>query len=764
MNTIRLIGVECRNLHDLSLEIPLGKITVITGRSGAGKHSLAVRTLFAEGYARYLESLSPEVRRALEHMPRPEVAAVENLPPAVAFRMSEERGRGREVAAEAVGLMEYLALWYIAAADFSCPRCGRRLRRYTVDEVLQELLDAGKERFFVVFEYTGDAASLRNRGYYFHLVEGERREIDSSCRERPLLVVADEIGDGGADRSRLYDALDRAAAAADRLTVVDGSGRRDFPLRLLCPDCRLDFPDPQENWFSFRSAAGACPACRGEGADRQGRECPGCGGARFAPRTLSFRLHGLTPADFLRQSVDQALRSLESWPDDPLRTPVDVVERVRSALGYLQEVGLGYLTLDRPLATLSRGEAHRIVLSPILGAPLADTLLVLEYPAAGLHPAEIARLGEILLRLRRHDNTIVVIEHEPAVLRLADHIVELGPGGGADGGRVVWQGAAADYPAAAGFPPVHREPPPGWWRVTAAAARNLRSISFSFPRGGLTLVTGVSGAGKTTLLHEEILPRRREWPGLRRAVFVPAVPEAVPDGRSVADFCGFSPLLRRFFAGLKQSRLLSFLPAHFSPSSPAGRCPQCLGRGRTLVGMDFLPAVHLPCPICGGSGFRGEVLRVTRGGRSIADILNEPVSTLLPWLQREIPEAAPALAGLADFGLGHLPPGRRWHELASGERQLLRLWRSLSADSEETLFLLDEPATGLHAAEAGLLAQRLLSLSGRGNTIVAAERHPALLACADWIVELGPGAGAAGGEVIFQGTSGEFLEKKRKTT
>ncbi len=879
---IILRGVRTHNLKNLDLAIPLGKITALVGVSGAGKSSLAFHTLYAEGYIRYIESISPYIRQFLEQVEKPDAEEIANLPPAIAFRQRKPVKNPRSIVATAADIFDYLRILYAKIADFYCPQCGRPVRKYTVDQIVGEILAAPAGPVQIGFSYRGDVSFLVNRGYYVHVRDGRRLEIDGRCRNQPIWVLIDEFDAAAVPRSRLFEAVDAAVTLGDDRAEAWFAGQRHvFPTSLGCPECRVEYRQADENLFLFSTPRGACPVCQGMGdvmgldrdllldrslslragavrplqtpaasAFRNGLlgalasrgwdldrplgelpaadidllvngdgefagargyfdllrrksykvqarvqlsrytawdSCPACSGSRFNRLVLAYRIRGKSIADFLAQTVEEAHTFMRELDEKEYRGRIspDVFAEIRVKLKYLLDSRLPYIHLNRPTFTLSRGEFQRINLAFILGSTLSDSLLVIDQPSADMHARDSERLRGFLDNLKANGNTVLMVEHRPEVVRFADHVIELGPGAGSRGGRVVFRGSCRRFLSSgrSSTAEAFREPlrvegsgrklrrwldfPPAW-------SHNLKGFTCRVPLHALTAIVGVSGAGKSTLLHNEMYLPHKRLPGVAGVVYLDP---GLAAGRGPSNLAAFFDVLtpiREFMAGLKQSRLQGMLPGHFSFHSPLGRCPECLGRGHREIEMQFLPAVRTVCPLCRGTGLQAESLRIRFRGRHIAAMLEMGADDFLAEYGADVAAVGPALQRLRDSGMGYLPLGQKLHTLSSGELQKVRLVRFLGGAARDTLFLIDEPSFGLHPRDLDVVLSLVDQLLEAGHTVVAVEHNLRLVARADWVLELGPEGGAGGGHLLYAGPlaglkrkadspTGAFLKKTART-
>ncbi|MCA9177089.1 MAG: excinuclease ABC subunit UvrA [Planctomycetales bacterium] len=530
---------------------------------------------------------------------------------------------------------------------------------------------------------------------------------------------------------------------------------------------------------------------------RSYRPCPECQGARLRPEALATRLNGQNVADIMRMKIDEAHAFFAALELEHSRAATGrmMLDQVRDQLGYLGSVGLGYLTLDRPIRTLSGGEAQRVALTSALGSGLVNMLYVLDEPTAGLHPADVARLVGAVGRLRDRRNTVVVVEHEEMMLRSADHLVEIGPGAGERGGEVVFEGPIeqmlrSDESVTGQYlsgrrviatPAKRRQPDHGWLRLTNVSGNNLQNIDVELPLGVLCLVTGVSGAGKSTLVHDTLygaLCQRKRKDGPRPLPFDDIfgdgqIDEVVmvdqsPIGRSPRSnpvtYVKAFDAIRAVFAETLEARTHNYSPGHFSFNVDGGRCPECDGDGYIKRDMQFLADVYMTCAACGGSRYRPEILEVHYRNRSIADVLDMTVREAFSFFRGQTKVQA-KLKQLIDVGLDYLRLGQPANTLSAGESQRVKLAAYLSAASRNrTLFLLDEPTNGLHFSDIVQLLDAFDALLAVGHSLIIVEHNLQLMRAADYLIDLGPGAGDAGGRIVAQGTPEMVASQEQSVT
>lgn len=871
-NHIQVKAVRTNNLKNIDVSIPLGLITAVVGVSGAGKSSLAIHTLYAEGYIRYIESISPYIRQFLDLVEKPDVDSIENLPPAIAFRQKKPVKNPRSIVATASDIYDYLRILYAKIAEFHCPTCGMKIKKFSIDEIMTEIMELEKGTIRICFEYRGDIAFLINRGYYHHVVEGQKREINPQVRNQKIWVLIDEIENTMGNKSRIFEALDQSISLGGKSAIVFRKQKPlSFPVSLFCPRCEIEYATPDENLFSFNSPKGACPDCRGFGdvmeidrdlvldralslregaivplntpANRPYRDyvlkaarkrridlarpvaelpekdirflmygdgkfegikglfdwiktktykvqarvflsrftsyipCPQCRGSRFNALVRAFTINGRSIADFLSLTVGEAFEFMKSLDHRHYRNRIsdDVFKEIAAKLKYLMDSRLHYIQLNRQMFTLSRGEFQRINLAFIMGSTLSDSLLIIDQPSADLHPRDFEKLRYFLDNLKKNGNTIVMIEHNREVIRQADHVIELGPLSGSAGGAIIFEGSRELFfrsrrtltqnylhqpPAPIGGKSKFKE----WITFGKASAHNLKNFDFRLPRYALTVITGLSGAGKTTLLHDEIYLKHKKIAGIEEITYIDPGIIRMRSNTNIASFFDILAPIREFYAHLKQSQLLGFLPGHFSFNSPLGRCSECKGKGYNEIEMQFLPSVKIACRTCGGSGFQPDVLKVTHRDQSIADVLKLSIDEFLVFMGNDIPQVVPILENLRENKLGYLKIGQAINSLSTGELQKIKLNKYLNLGVSDHLFLIDEPSFGLHPHDLEIVLNMIRRLLETGNTVVAIEHNLRLIAGADYIIELGPEGGEEGGFLMYQGPISSILTQKDSIT
>ncbi|WSQ11050.1 excinuclease ABC subunit UvrA [Streptomyces sp. NBC_01231] len=822
---IRVNGARLHNLKNVNLAIPKNKLVVLTGLSGSGKSTLALDTLHQEGQRQYMESLG----MVTAFVSRPSVDSITGLSPSISVDQHPSNRSPRSTVGTVTEVFTYLRLLWSRIGVRPCPGCGESVPPSHSSASGTEFdEDEEGERFpcphcatpvpelvmgsFSFNKPAGACPACTGLGEVFRA--DVRRLVDGT---RPV-AAGGVLGWHPKAAERNIEVLKAAAAhyglAFDAQAPYDelDATQRDLLLYgVESPEFRERFPgvEPPATVLAGRFE-GVVTALMRRYADRiedaEYRErtekqalvkggCGACGGSRLRPESRAVTVHGLTIVEAARLPLDELALWLGGLkervtPDEWLFVePVvaDLTERVRR----LVDVGVGYLTLDQATPSLSAGETQRLRLAALLGSGLTGVLYVLDEPTIGLHPADTARLVHVLRGLRDLGNTVLVIEHDLDVLRAADHVVDVGPGAGRDGGRIVAEGTPKEVAAAEGSPtgaylsgrlpaPVSRGRGRGDAAlvIRGARAHNLKDVTVGFPLGRLVTVTGPSGSGKSTLLLDILdrAARRRfngagdrpgehdgidGWEHLDKIVTVDQEPVSrLPRSNAATYSEAFTPI-REAFAARAGGALT---PGHFSFNTAGGRCERCEGAGVLSVHMHFLPAVSVRCPACRGRRFRPEVLAVRYDGHDIAEVLEATVDEALT-LFKDVPPVATRLGRMADVGLGYLPLGQPAPTLSGGEAQRLKLAKELGRKpGARTLYLLDEPTTGLHAADTARLLDVLQRLVDAGHSVVTIEHNLDVMRASDWLIDLGPGGGNSGGTVVAEGTPEEVAGAEASRT
>ena len=810
------------NLKELSTSIPHGKLCVVTGPSGSGKSSLAFDVVFAEGQRRFMETLTPYARQFLPTLPRPDVDTVTGVPPSVALEQRTTRGGANSTVATVTEVAHYLRLLFAKVGELFCPQCDSRVRASSPGEIFARVSEMRADRVTVY------APAVRARkGTYLDLFTNASRAGVKTARVDGAIVAVDPPPRLAKTREHTIDLIVYYGAPAklDRTTFDRAIGWGAGTLRVAplaptakpspkeealstsraCGACGTGLPELDPRWFSFNTKQGQCETCEGTGVNG-GHEalasqtsndpCRACEGTRLSSVPRRVRVQGETYPRFTARNVKGALAAARGWSFAGTQAEIakaPLAELVRR-LAFVEQVGLGYLALDRPAATLSGGEMQRLRLSAQLGSGLTGALYVLDEPTIGLHPRDTRALLENLRQLVDTGSTVVVVEHDAETIRAADYVLDLGPGGGRKGGHIMAQGEARDVlsnphsptaralQATARIERPRRNVPDAWIELAGARANNLKDVVFRVPVGRMCVVAGVSGSGKSTLVRGVFYPALRRALGLvadhpgdhdglkghrtvKRALAVDQSPIGRTPRSVPATFLGVWDDIRRLFARLPESQTRGFTAARFSFNTQAGgRCTACDGQGSIVSEMAFLPDVVSPCESCGGSRFEPATLDVRYRGLSIGDVLHLSAEDAAEAFAAH-PKIARPLATLADLGVGYLQIGQGSNTLSGGEAQRLKLAAELTAGSahEPTVYVLDEPTTGLHLSDVRRLLSVLDKLVLRGDTLVIIEHHPDVIACADWVVELGPDAGERGGRIVFEGEPRRLMRARTAT-
>jgi excinuclease ABC subunit A len=822
------------NLKEISCAIPHGKICVVTGPSGSGKSSLAFDVVFAEGQRRFMETLTPYARQFLPTLPRPDVDAVTGVPPSIALEQRTTRGGANSTVATVTEVAHYLRLLFAKVGELHCPKCDEVVAPMNPDAIFEKIV---KARHPAGTKHTLYAPAVRARkGTYLDLfttaaragvqaarVDGAIVPVDppprlAKTKEHTVDLIVYYGKLSGLDRATFDRALGWGGGA---VRIAEGSPRAEAPGEQMmstartCPRCGTGVPELDPRWFSFNTKQGRCEACEGTGVEGGPAAleyegpydtCSACAGSRLSAVPRGVRMFGETYAQTTARSVGTALARVKSWrfvDRDALIAKGPHAELVRR-LSFVQQVGLDYLALDRHANSLSGGEMQRLRLSAQLGSGLTGALYVLDEPTIGLHPRDTGRLLANLRQLADMGSTVLIVEHDAETIRAADHVIDLGPGGGRNGGHVAAEGPAAQVlvdprsPTARALEETARIERPkrpmadAWIELSGARANNLHDVDFRVPVGRMCVVAGVSGSGKSTLVRHVFYPALRRAlklvapePGPHRAIKGHKVVQRAlavdqsPIGRTPrsvpATFLGVWDEVRKLYASLPEAKMRGYSAARFSFNTPSaksakpgkmggGRCPACEGQGIIVAEMPFMPDVIAPCEACGGSRFEPSTLEIRFAGLSIGDVLHLPAADAAKVFANH-PKIARPLATLADLGVGYVQIGQGSNTLSGGEAQRLKLAAELTAGSahEPTVYVLDEPTTGLHLSDVRRLLGVLERLVARGDTLVVIEHHPDVIACADWVVELGPEAGEEGGRIVFEGEPRKLLRARTAT-
>jgi len=809
---ISIKGAREHNLKNLSLSIPRQQLVVLTGVSGSGKSTLAFDILFAEGQRRYLESLAPYARQYVKVLERPEVDVVSGLPPTVAIQQRIHYASPRSTVATLTEIYHFLRLLYSKLGSQRCPVCGREMAAQSREAILEKIKDnySQKKATILVSLVAGRKgfhkdllAQAMRRGYREARIDRkviQLREGMSLSRyhEHTIDLVIGEIPSPNLDQM-----VSRGLSeGSGTFMIMDRYGHEEiFSLKKVCPSCGIGARELDPRLFSFNSTHGACPICEGLGSlgdmDGDGSPiCYKCGGSRLKPEALAVKVKGYSIWDLVQQPADRLQEILRGFSFTSQETLIahPIIDEILMRLIFMNLLGVSYLSLGRSGETLSGGEAQRVRLASQLGSNLTGVCYILDEPTIGLHPRDNRRLLDALKRLKERGNSILVVEHDEETIREADYIIDLGPGAGRKGGQLVAGGSMGDLkktPESITGLSLARHPRRITSRlrpykahprikVWAATEHNLKEMDVELPLQRLICITGVSGSGKSTLLKDilykglrnRLLGKEGEaglcraiegWELVDRVLEVDHGPIGLTTRSVPISYIGSLSEIRTLFSMTPPSRARGYRPGRFSFNVPGGRCEACKGHGSIKVEMSFLPDVYIACEVCGGNRFNQETLDITYKGKNIAEVLNLTFEEALTFFSA-VPKIRQGLQVVCEIGLGYLTLGQPSPTLSGGEAQRIKISKELARPSKgHTLYILDEPTTGLHMADISTLIQVLQALVDRGNTVAAIEHNMEVIKEADYIIDLGPEGGEQGGEVIAAGSPVEILKNSRKS-
>jgi excinuclease ABC subunit A len=840
-NMIIVKGARTHNLKNITVELPRGKMIVFTGLSGSGKSSLAFDTIFAEGQRRYVESLSSYARQFLRQMQKPDVDEISGLSPAISIDQKSRSNNPRSTVATITEIYDYLRILFARIGHPHCLVCGEEINKLSNEEIKNFVLEKINEKlelqpknkkialpaYVEIFspivrgrkgEYYQLLYDLLNKGYSEVLVDGERKKL----RERIVLtktkthnisVLVDSISlnefktDKKTAEERLAEGIEKAISESDGLLVLkfrvmadqkNADNKEEFLMsaKWSCPNDGFAFPEIEPRLFSFNSPHGACPDCNGLGTKYLfgSSPCPKCKGKRLREEALHVLIGGKNIVDVTSMSIkeaDEYFKKIKLTVREKNISTV-VTKEISARLEFMLNVGIDYLTLDRRAHTLSGGEAQRIRLASQLGSGLVGALYVLDEPTIGLHAKDNDRLIKTLLNLRDLGNTILIVEHDEDTIYSSDFIVDIGPGAGIHGGKVVVADYLDDLLTAKKndsksltlsylrgekkieIPDERRDSEKGSIQIRAGKIFNIKHLNVDIPLGRLVAVTGVSGSGKSSFIYEILyknlqarLDRRyrsaqtfnaQSFTGseyIGRAILI--------DQSPIATYTGAFTFIRELFAESSEARARGWKANRFSFNVKGGRCETCQGNGVIEVEMHFLPTVYVPCDVCKGKRFMKETLEVKYKHKNIFEVLEMTVEESLAFFE-DIPGIWDRLNSLNEVGLGYLKLGQSATTLSGGEAQRVKIASELyRPHMQKTMYILDEPTIGLHYEDVKKLIEILQKLVDKGNTVVVIEHNLDLIKSSDYVLDIGPDGGDGGGKLVAKGTPEEVANTDTHT-
>ena len=927
---IKIRGANEHNLKNIDVDIPRDEFVVLTGLSGSGKSSLAFDTIYAEGQRRYMESLSSYARQFLGQMEKPNVEKIEGLSPAISIDQKSTNRNPRSTVGTVTEIYDYFRLLYARVGIPHCPKCGREIKKQTVDQMVDQIMTLPERTKIqllapVVRGRKGEHQKLleqaKRSGYVRVIVDGSMYELTEEIKldknkKHNIEIVVDRLMVKPGIEKRLSDSIENVLELSKGLMtvdVIDGEPIQ-FSESFSCPDCGISIGEIEPRSFSFNNPFGACPTCFGLGYKMEfdvdlmipdkhlsiaegaiqvmgwqsctdpssftyavlkalteeyhfSLETPfqdypdeikyvilhGTDGRELKVHYKGMRGEGVydvafeglirnvqrkyreTGSDTMKQEYEQFMRitPCETYKGQRLKaeslavTVADkniyeitsmsvknlgsflndmelshqqhligdqILKEIRARVGFLNEVGLDYLSLNRSSVSLSGGESQRIRLATQIGSQLVNVLYILDEPSIGLHQRDNIRLINSLKELRDLGNTVIVVEHDKDMMLAADYIVDMGPKAGRLGGEVVFAGTPEEMLKTSTLTsqylngkmkieiPAERRKGNGkslWLR--GARGNNLKGVDVEFPLGKLICVTGVSGSGKSTLINDTLQPilsqhfyRSLQDPlpydsieGLEyidKVVNVDQSPLGRTPRSNPATYTGVFSDIRNLFVGLPEAKIRGYKPGRFSFNVSGGRCEACGGNGYKTIEMNFLPDVFVPCEVCHGKRYNRETLEVRYKGKSIADVLDMTINRAVEFFEN-VPQILNKIKVLQEVGLGYIKLGQPSTTLSGGESQRVKLATELSKrDTGKTVYILDEPTTGLHFEDIRVLMTVLNRLVDKGNTVIVIEHNLDVIKMADYIIDMGPEGGKGGGQLLSCGTPEEVAQSDKGYT
>ena len=815
MKDIIIKGAREHNLKNVDVKIPRNKLVVLTGLSGSGKSSLAFDTLYAEGRRRYVESLSSYARQFIGQLEKSDVDYIEGLSPAISIEQKTTSNNPRSTVGTTTEIYDYIRLLYARIGVPHCPKCGRIISGQTIDQIVKAVMkmpDGTKIQVLspIVRSKKGmhekEISNVIKNGFVRARIDGEIYDLSDDIeldknKKHDIEIVVDRLIISKDIVSRLSDSIETALNFADGLVIINVINGEDllFSRNYACPEHGISIGELSPKFFSFNSPQGACDKCMGIGTIVE------VDVDMIIPnKNLSIR-DGAINVDEWSLKNDKArlyFKLLSEIYDFSLDSPIKdemiarpILVEIKNRLTFLNSVGLDYLTLSRASYTLSGGESQRIRLATQLGASLTGVLYVLDEPSIGLHQCDNDKLIKTLKNLRDLGNTVVVVEHDEDMIRSSDYVIDVGPGAGVHGGEIVCAGTVdkikkckksitGQYLTGDKSIPVpdnRRKGNGKELKIIGARQNNLKNLNISIPLGTFVCVTGVSGSGKSSLVNDVIykalsqrINKSKQKPGLYKEILgldnidkVIGIDQS-PIGRTPrsnpATYTGVFTDIRELFASTNGAKIKGFSPRRFSFNVEGGRCEACKGDGLVKIEMHFLPDIYVPCEICQGKRYNRETLDVKYKEKNIHDVLEMTIDEGLNFFNN-IPRIERKIRSLNEVGLGYVKIGQPSTTLSGGEAQRVKLAAELSKRSTgKTIYVLDEPTTGLHIADVHKLIDILQRLVDDGNTVLVIEHNLDLIKTADYIIDLGPGGGNDGGMLVASGTPEEIARVEESST
>ncbi len=822
-------GAREHNLKNIDVSIPRDSITVITGPSGSGKSSLAIDTIYAEGQRRYVESLSAYARQFIEQLSKPDIDYIEGLSPSISITQKTVTRSPRSTVGTITEIYDYLRVLFTRIGKQTCYKCGSIVKKQESEDIIQSIMSLESGSKIQILspivrdrkgEYKKEIREMRNEGFIRARINGQVTDITHDIalnkhKRHTIEIIIDRlIIKPGIDR-QLKTAIETALKYSDIVIINLLKENRDvlYSKTAVCTKCGINFPEVNPMFFSFNSRQGACPACNGLGIENINEDdfdpdisyktCRVCNGSRLRKESLSITIQGENIISLSDKNVTGALSFIDNLKLTEREKIISsrIIKEIKDRLEFLEKVGLGYLTLSRSSLSISGGEAQRIRLATQLGSSLSGVLYILDEPSIGMHPRDCIKLLESLKAVRDAGNTVIIVEHDEETIRWADYIIDMGPGSGSRGGWVVSCGTPQEIEKdpnsitgqyLSGYlsidTPIIRKKPMDFIKIIGASEFNLKNIDVKIPLGIFTCVTGVSGSGKSTLIIEVLykalcreLYKSRVIPGkykeikglekINRVISVDQSQIGKTPRSNPATYTGAFTYIRELFANVIDSKIRGYNASRFSFNLPSGRCESCKGDGLIKIEMHFLPDAYIPCDICKGKRYNKETLEIKYKDRNIADVLQMTVSEAKQFFSA-IPHLRHKLEVLENVGLGYLQLGQPASTLSGGESQRIKLSKELGKRPKgHTIYILDEPTTGLHFVDIQKLLEVINQLTATGNSVIVIEHNLDVIKSADYIIDLGPEGGDEGGYVVAFGTpeevssnpasyTGKFLKKK----